>query len=348
MASVQTGLVLFFMRKLKGRAVRFMDDIPALRIEKERMFSRVKCPYRVIIDDFDIGEIEAAKFTPIGAKHKHKVVLYLHGGGYVTGSIKSHAGLIGKLALSTGIPHVAINYRLAPEHPYPAALDDAIAAYQWLQEQGYRADDILLSGDSAGGGLVLATLLKIKALKLKQPLAAITLSPWTDLTVTGESATTNPEKDPLLDIPSARKWGLWYTGGNTKLLKNPFVSPLQGDLEGLAPILMHVGTSEILLSDSISFATKAAFTNTTVELEIFEEMPHVFQFCWQYLSEGKQSLQKIADFAEQQILENEKERGFLSANYQSREQESTTIAWIERSWEALKMSKKIVKNTLNR
>lgn len=237
MASVQAGLVMFFMRKLKSKALKLMDDIETLRIEKEKVLGRIKVPFRVRKTEFDLEGIEAARFEPLQNRHSRKVVLYLHGGAYAAGSIASHQGLIGKLALETGITHIAINYRLAPEHPYPAALDDAIIAYHWLiNTQFYRPSDIIIMGDSARGGLTLATLLRIKEMEMEQPLGAVALSPWTDLTLSGDSALTEPERDPLLDVFYAKRFGLWYAGAEENLT-NPLVSPLFGDLNYLAPIL---------------------------------------------------------------------------------------------------------------
>lgn len=347
MASVQSGLVLFFMQKLKSKAFRLMGDIDALRAEKERVFSRVRCPFRVKKEVLTIESLTATKFTPLKPKHKHKIALYLHGGGYVTGSDVSHAGLAGKLALETGMPYIVVNYRLAPEHPYPAALEDAMFSYSWLQTQGYAPEDIILVGDSAGGGLVLSTLLKLKSLGQEQPLSAVVLSPWTDLTVTGDSATSEPEKDPLLDVDYAREWALWYAGSQ-EALTNPLISPLQGDLNDLAPILIQVGTREILLSDSVQFATKGAFSNTEVVLDIFEEMPHVFHFCWQYLPEAREAIRKIDTFIQEKVVEREKQKGFVSKDYQKKAISNTTVALAERSWTALQLSKRIVQKTLNR
>ncbi len=341
MSSVQAGLIVFFMRKLKSHAFKLIDNLEALRKEKERVFSRVRCPFSVKQIPLEIEGIEAVRFVPLKNKHPRKVVLYLHGGGYATGSIKSHAGLIGKLALETGITHLAINYRLAPEHPYPAALDDVISAYLWLTNKEYfSTNDIIISGDSAGGGLTLASLLKIKELGLSQPLAAVTLSPWTDLTVTGDSALTEPERDPFLDVEYARQWGLWYAGSQDKL-KNPLISPLYGDLNDLAPILVQVGTEEILLSDSVHFATNAAFSNTKVELEIYDDLPHVFQFFWQYLPEARNAIGKIASYINQRIEEKEGVKEIVPESLATK-----TAAWAEYSWSAFKTGKSTWKKRL--
>lgn len=299
MGSVQAKMAIFFLRKLKTRAFRLIDDIDAFRREKEAIFSRVRPPKSVKIKEFTIEGLEAARFYPPKVRHQHKIVLYLHGGGYTSGSIKSHAGIVGKLALETGIAHIAINYGLAPEHPYPHGLNHAIKAYQWLMEEEYfRPEDIIIMGDSAGGGLTLSTLLKIKAMGLPQPMAAVVLSPWTDLTLSGDSALQDTERDPILETPKAKEWAGWY-GGND--LKNPFISPLYGDLEGLPPILIQVGTEEILLSDSVRFATAAALKGVDIELDIWDDMPHVWHFFWHYIPESKAAIQKIVVYLDARI-----------------------------------------------
>ncbi len=300
MASVQAKMMMFFMRKLKTRALRMMGDLERLRKEKEKVFSRVKPPQDVQISHFEINGIEAAHFIPKQNKYPEKVVLYLHGGGYATGSIYSHSGFVAKLALETGIVHVAINYRLAPEYPFPAGLDDALAAYDYLlYSEHYKAEDVIICGDSAGGGLSLSLIKMIRDTKRQDPMCSIVFSPWTDLTVNGDSAISNPEKDPLLDVYYARIWANWYAGEVS--LYDPYVSPLYGDLNNLPPILIQVGTEEILFSDSISFAANAMITNTEVTLDVYEELPHVFQFCWQYLPEAKAAIGNVVNYIEKQI-----------------------------------------------
>jgi len=299
MASVQAKMAVFFLRKLRNRAFKLIDNLEDFRKDKEKVFASVRCPRSVKITNFELNGVKAAWFHPSNGRHPNQVVLYLHGGGYTSGSIKSHGGLIGKMAKETGITHLAINYRLAPEHPFPAGLDDAINAYQWLlEEEHYHPQDIIIMGDSAGGGLTLSTLLKLKAEKQPQPLAAVVISPWTDLTMSGDSALNQPERDPILTVPKASEWAGWYGGDD---LKNPLVSPLYGDLKGLPPILVQVGTEEILLSDSVRFAMKAALTDVDVSLDIWDDMPHVWHFFWQYVPESKAAIQKVVDYLDEKI-----------------------------------------------
>ncbi|CAA6829211.1 MAG: Esterase/lipase [uncultured Aureispira sp.] len=344
MATVQAKMATFFLRKLKSRAFKLMENHTVFRAEKEKIFSRVPCPKSVKVKYFSIDGLESARFLPKKSKYAHKIVLYLHGGGYTCGSIKSHAGLIGKIALETGIPHLAINYRLAPEHTYPAALDDALKAYLWLLEkEHFNPNDIILMGDSAGGGLVLATLLKIKAMGLSNPLTAVTISPWTDLTVSGDSALSNPEKDPILDVAKAREWAQWYAGDTS--LKDPFVSPLFGDLADLPPILMQVGTDEILLSDAVRFATFAAMSDSDVTLMIEEDMSHVWHFFWQYIPEAKTAIQNIADFLDKQITQKEEINDWQMMRTETSSslgRKTATVAKL--SYEAFKLGRNVLRN----
>ena len=344
MATVQAKMTTFFLRKLKSRAFKLMENHATFRAEKEKIFSRVPCPRSVKVKYFDLDGLESARFTPKKSKYAHKIVLYLHGGGYTCGSIKSHAGLIGKIALETGIPHLAINYRLAPEHTYPAALDDALKAYLWLlKKEHFNPDDIILMGDSAGGGLVLATLLKIKTMGLSNPLAAVTISPWTDLTVSGDSALSNPEKDPILDVTKAREWAQWYAGDTS--LTDPFVSPLFGDLSNLPPILIQVGTDEILLSDAVRFATFAAMKNSDVTLMIEEDMSHVWHFFWQYIPEAKTAIQDIAQFLDKQITQKEQINDWQIMRPETSNslgEKTATVAKL--SYEAFKLGRNLLRN----
>lgn len=348
MATVQSKMATFFLRKLKSRAFKLMDDHSVFRAEKDKIFSRVTCPKSVRIKYFDINGLEAARFTPKKSKYAHKIVLYLHGGGYTCGSIKSHSGLIGKIALETGIPHLAINYRLAPEHTYPAALDDALKAYAWLLEkEHFNPNDIIIMGDSAGGGLTLSALLKIKATDMPLPLTAVVISPWTDLTMSGDSALSNPEKDPILDVNKAKEWGQWYAGDTS--LEDPYVSPLFGDLSGLPPILIQVGTEEILLSDSIRFAAFAAMKDSDVTLMVEEDMSHVWHFFWQYIPEAKGAIKKIALYLDKKITQQEAINEWQMMRRETSDSLGRrTVSVAKLSYEAFKLGKNALRRKMSR
>ena len=202
-------------------------------------------------------------------------VLYFHGGGYLLGSLNTHAELMGRIARACRAPVLGIEYRLAPEHPHPAAVDDAVASYDRLLESGISADRIVIAGDSAGGGLTLACLLALKQQGKPQPAGAVLLSPWTDLTGSGDSVSTRADVDPMISAKGLKQTAELYHG--TTDPADPLVSPLFGDLRGLPPMLIQVGDFEILLDDSTRLAERANAQGVDVDLEIYDDAFHVFQ-----------------------------------------------------------------------
>lgn len=224
-----------------------------------------------------------------------KVILFLHGGGYVLGSLKTHGELAGKLAAAANINLAMPDYRLAPEHPFPAALDDALACFQALLASGLSADKILVAGDSAGGGLSLALLLKIKELGLEQPAGAYLISPLTDLTTSSESHTTRAEADPLLSHHWLSYGAEVYAGNED--LKHPMLSPLFAELSGLPPIMIQVGNDEILLDDSLQFAEKAHSQGVEINATVWPDMWHDFQAGGFGLPQQAEAISEFAAFA---------------------------------------------------
>ncbi len=223
-----------------------------------------------------------------------RVILYLHGGAYVIGSRNTHRGLAGRIALAARAQVLLPEYRLAPESPFPAAVDDAVACWRWLISQGHTPETMAIAGDSAGGGLALATLLALKADGDPLPACAIGLSPWTDLEGTGPTAVPGAVDDPMLTPEGLRTSGEQYAGAD---LRNPFASPLNGDLDNLPPLLLQVGTREVLLSDSTRFAEKARAAGVDVTLEVEEGLIHV----WQMLPgvpEAQSAIERVGAFIE--------------------------------------------------
>lgn len=208
---------------------------------------------------------------------KKYVLLYCHGGGYSTGSCLYGRTLTAKLAATTSMDVLSFDYRLAPEHPYPAALEDAMKVWNYLMLLGYGARDIILVGDSAGGNLALALTLKLRDEKRLLPRGLVLMSPWTDLTSSGETHRTNAQVDPVLDKEYIDRMIEAYTAGNEEELQNPYISPLFGKFEGFPPTYIQVGENEILLSDSIELHRKMVEANVSVRLDHFEGMWHVFQ-----------------------------------------------------------------------
>lgn len=214
------------------------------------------------------------------AHMKKYVILYCHGGGYSTGSCLYGRTLTAKLASTTSMDVLSFDYRLAPEHPYPAALADAIKVWNYLMLLGYGARDIILTGDSAGGNLALALTLKLKADGRLLPRGLVLMSPWTDLTSSGESHRTRADLDPVLDKAYIDRMIAAYMGKadlTRQVLENPYISPLFGDFAGFPPVYIQVGDNEILLSDSVELHKRLVEANVSVRLDCFDGMWHVFQ-----------------------------------------------------------------------
>lgn len=220
-------------------------------------------------------------------------LLYLHGGGYVMGSLDTHFELMGRLARATGMAVLGLDYRLAPENPYPAAVEDAVASYHWLLEQGYPSGAIVIAGDSAGGGLSMATLLALKDQRAPLPAGAVLLSPWTDLTGSGDSVRTRAEADPMITGDVLGPMAEHYLAGTAGNL--PGASPLFGDLSGLPPLLIQVGDAEVLLDDSTRLHERALAAGVDSTLHVFDEAFHVFQAI-PVLPESAEALEEVAQF----------------------------------------------------
>ena len=260
----------------------------------ERLASIVPLPEDVHVERKDIDGIPAEWITIPGGSEQ-QVILYLHGGYYVAGSCNTHRDLASRISRASKLCVLLIEYRLAPEHPFPEGLEDAIKAYNWIvSTKKISPKNILIAGDSAGGGLTLATLLKLKKMKIELPIAAICLSPWTDLANTGDSLKIKAEEDPSLTPERTVYCSKLYLGEEDP--QNPLASPLYADLKGLPPLLIHVGTAEIFLDDSVRFAKRAKEAGVDVKLEIWEDMIHVFHAYAAVAPEGQEGINKIGEF----------------------------------------------------
>jgi epsilon-lactone hydrolase len=245
---------LFSLKLIKPLFDSSPEGIAKLRKQANRgsaMFG--KAPEGIEIVPSPVNDMYAEYLIPRN-RSEEKVILYFHGGMYICGSPKGHRMHVTKFATGSGVTAFVFDYRLAPEHPFPAAVDDSLTAYSQLLREGYRPENIRFAGDSAGGGLCLATLLAIKEKHLPLPSRAVVLSPWTDLALTGGSYVTNI-KSCLSPHGSAQHCSRFYSGDND--LKNPLISPLYGDLSGLPPISIYAGEKEILRDDSVAFAKRA-------------------------------------------------------------------------------------------
>lgn len=233
----------------------------------------------VTYTEIDMDGIHGEWVSVNRAHMKKYLILYCHGGGYSTGSCIYGRTLTSKLASTTSMDVVAFDYRLAPEHPYPAAIEDAVKVWNYLMLMGYGARDVVLAGDSAGGNLALALTLKLKEEGRLLPRGMVLMSPWTDLTSSGKSHQTRAEVDPVLDREYIDRMIAAYAGdGDEKQdLENPYISPLFGDFEGFPPVYIQVGENEILLSDSVELHKRMVKANVSVRMDRFKGMWHVFQ-----------------------------------------------------------------------
>ncbi|MBS0334882.1 MAG: alpha/beta hydrolase [Proteobacteria bacterium] len=220
-----------------------------------------------------LGGVKAERVVPVGAVEGRRI-LYLHGGAYVGGSSKSHRPLVARLAEASRSAAVSLDYRLAPEHPFPAAVDDAVEAYRDLLAQGVWPERTIIAGDSAGGGLTLATALRLKAEGLPQPAGLFVISPWADLTQGHSTYETKAAEDPMITRERLNEAASQYHAAASP--KDPLVSPVFGDFAGVAPMLIQVGSEETLLGDSLMLAERAGHARVEVRLEIWPEMIHVW------------------------------------------------------------------------
>ena len=251
----------------------------------------------VACEAVDAGGVPAEWIRPPGAA-ADRAILYLHGGGYVIGSINTHRDLVSRVARAAGAPGLSVEYRLAPEHPHPAAVEDSTAAYRWLLAQGVPAERVVVAGDSAGGGLTVATLLALRDAGDPLPAAAVCLSPWVDLEVLGESMTTKADTDPMIQREGLLEMARAYLGEASP--QTPLAAPLHADLERLPPLLIQVGTAEMLLDDSTRLAEKARAAGIDVTLEPWEDMIHVFQF-FPAMPEAQQAIERIGEFVRKHV-----------------------------------------------
>ncbi|MBI3759112.1 MAG: alpha/beta hydrolase [Deltaproteobacteria bacterium] len=258
MASEQLAKVLSIIQSVPRDPTAAVERMRgAMEKVSERVAADVKC------EPVSAGGVPAEWIIPPNASDD-RVILYLHGGGYVMGSINTHRAMIARIARASQAKALALDYRMGPEYPFPAAVDDACAAYRWLIAQEYKPGRIVISGDSAGGGLTLATLLALRDSGAPLPAAAVPISPWADLEGTGESVVTRAAADPMVDKAGLLRMAKMYHGDQDP--KNPLISPIHADYKGLPPMLIQVGDAEILLSDATRVTEKAKAAGVEVEL----------------------------------------------------------------------------------
>jgi acetyl esterase/lipase len=274
------------------------DDIPAMRESMAAAMAGFAPPADVRYEPVDAGGVPAEWTAAPGAR-QDRALVYLHGGGYCLGGVATHRGLVARLSRTARLRVLNVDYRLAPEHPHPAAVLDAVAAVRFAYASGLAPSRVAVGGDSAGGGLALATLLRLRDAGLPLPAAGVCISPWTDLTGSGESVRTRADLDPLVDADDLRILADAYLGGGDP--RAPLASPLFADLRGLPPLLVHVGTAEILLDDATGLAERARDVGVPVELEVWDDMIHVWHAFADVLPEGVQAIEGIAGFLDKRL-----------------------------------------------
>ncbi|MET7719255.1 alpha/beta hydrolase [Streptomyces mirabilis] len=257
------------------------------------MIASVPLPEDVTVTPGRLGGIPVVTVETPG-DDSSAVVLYFHGGAYALGSAGDSVGLAADVARRVGVRAVSVDYRLAPEHPFPAAVDDAVAAYRALLADGTPSSEVAFVGESAGGGLVVATLVALKEAGLPQPSSAVVFSPWADLTLSGDSLTGKADVDPALPAKGLQIRARDYLGETDPA--TPLASPVFADLTGLAPLLIQVGSHEILLDDAVRLAARAAEHDVAVELQVWPQVPHVFQGFAALLDDADAALTSAAAF----------------------------------------------------
>ena len=287
MASLQAHVTTWILkRRLKPKLALATDAMEVRRLLRPEPF---KVPRSVRITPKEVGGVPGEW---VEAQDSDVTLLYLHGGGYVACTVETHRPITVGFA-QHGFKVFAPEYRMAPEHLFPAAVEDAVAVYRGLIEQGIPAAKIVVSGDSAGGGLALAMLISLRDAGIELPAAVVLFSPWTDLAATGESLVTNDERCALFRGAKIGPGALYYLG--TADPRNPLASPLYADLTGLPPMLIHVGENEVLLDDSRRFAERARAAGVSVEVKIWPVVPHDWQLV-PAMPEAKRSMREAAGF----------------------------------------------------
>jgi acetyl esterase/lipase len=297
MASLQSHLFDFFIRHMNIFGGDGYDP-QAVRQRSEQAGFMAKPQAHVQMLPVEAGAVPAEWLVPQAAPET-SALLYLHGGAWFLGSPKLYRRFVSGLAQASGVRALVIDYRLAPEHPFPAALEDCISAYEWLLGSGIPAHKIVVAGDSAGGNLTLALLVALRDRGRPLPAGAVAISPATDLAGTGESQRTRRHLDPF-----------FYKMGTNRIVEDyitshdachPHISPLYADLRGLPPLLIHVGDHEILFDDAVRFGEKAAAAGVQVKLVVWPGMFHVFQLWGSLLPEARRANAQIAGFVRQRL-----------------------------------------------
>jgi monoterpene epsilon-lactone hydrolase len=286
------------IRLIRARATAPRKSLEEDRVSYETMLSAMTSDDDIATERVGAGGVPAEWISAPGADHA-TVLLYLHGGGYVLGSMRTHRVMLGHLARASGCNVLGLDYRLAPENPFPAPVEDTLAAYRWLLTKGYDHRKIVLAGDSAGGGLVVAALVAMRYVGEPLPAAGVCLSPWVDMEATGQSFVTNAASDPSVAKDRILRMAGVYLAGKSP--QAPLASPIHADLCGLPPLLVQVGSIETLLDDAKALTERAQAAGVQVELEVWDDMPHVWQHFAPMLPEAQQAIARIGEFVRKSV-----------------------------------------------
>jgi len=262
-------------------------DIAQRRRDIDARGRQFGTPADVTVEKVSAGGVPS-EWTSTPGADRSSAVLYLHGGGYVIGSLDSHRHMVAEVGRACGARALSLGYRLAPEHPFPAPVEDSLAAYKFLLDSGIRPGRIAIAGDSAGGGLVVAAMLAIRGAGLPQPGCGWCISPWVDMLISGASMVDNATRDPSVQKPGILDMAGMYLGGADP--RSPLASPVYGDLHGLPPLLIQVGAVETLLDDSLALARVAGMADVYVDLQVWPEMIHVWHLYFPQLAAGRRAI----------------------------------------------------------
>lgn len=271
------------------------DWVPELRTGYQAMGINMPLADGVSVEEVTLGGVRGQKLTPSTAR-EGRTLLYFHGGGYVIGSPQTHQSMVSEIARAMGAVAYSMDYRMAPEALFPAAVDDGLASYKGLLDLGIDPANIIISGDSAGGGLTMATAISIRDAGLAMPAALAPISPWVNLANDGPTYRLKADSDPMITQESIDLMAKTYLGSVDA--KTPLASPMGADLAGLPPLLIQVGSEEVLLSDSTMLAARAGAAKVDVTLEVWPDMIHVFHFFYPMLTDARTAIGRIADWAD--------------------------------------------------
>jgi acetyl esterase/lipase len=296
MASLEVETLIALLRENRMFAGA---SIESYRASMDSIIESMPVKEDVRFESVEAGGVPA-EWTRVDGTAEDRILLYFHGGGYCVGSPATHRLLVGNLSRTSDALGLSVDYRLAPEHPFPAVLEDAQSAYRHLLDAGFEPNRIVIAGDSAGGGIVAGLQLRLREARMPLPAAAVLISPWLDLTNSAETFRSRADADVMLTKENADRFAAWYLSGADP--KTPSASPIFADLAGLPPQLVHVGDAEVLLDDSLTYAKKAKAAGVDVTLEVWDDMIHVFPAFEGFLPQAGESIEKIGKFVKRHTL----------------------------------------------